>query len=886
MNKILNRHWNRLLGALTGRRREQELTDELASHIEMQTEDNLRAGMPPEEARRQARLKFGAIDSTKESYRDQRGLPWLETTFTDLRYAARGLRHSPAFTTVAVLTLAIGIGANTAIFSLVNQLLLHPPGIDHPERVVGVRTHYLKINLEFNGSSSSNLPDLRSSTNVFERAAISQRGDLNYTDGPNPERLRGAMVSAEWFDVFGAKPFIGRFFTPQEDQPNLNRVAVLSYGSWTRVFGADRNVIGRVVQLNQTPYQIVGVMRADFELPWNTDVWTPIGLDPKLYSPPNRFNESFFLAARLKPGVSFEQGQAWMRVLTDRVYNSGTPSAAIAKSNNWSISLVHFTDDSAGDNKPALVLLLGAVAFVLLIACSNIAGLMVARTSVRARELAVRAALGASRFRLLRQMLSESLLLAVTGGAIGLVFAAVAVRLVLRLAPENAVAGLNSSLDVYVMLFCAGATIASAVLFGVTPAWQVSRTDLQGAIKMEGRTNTSGSGRQRLRSLLVVGETALALALLMAAGLFLRSFLRLQTINPGFNPKGVMTAMYRLPLAQYAPRQAQFNFSRAVLANLRGAPGVVAAGLGTPLPFSGDNESGTFQIEGRPAAPNDPEPHGDRRFISPGYIETLSIPLKAGRYFTDQDGADSERVTIIDDSLARQYWPNEDPLGKRIRVNDNAPWMTIVGIVDHVMHSSLASDSGKGVYYLNLFQRSIPGATIAVKTSGDPKLMTGVIRDAVRAADPNQAVHTFGTMDYYIARSLDTRRFGMRLLGFFGVVALFLAALGLYGVISYSVAQRTREIGIRMALGAERRSVLALVVGQGFRLAAAGVAIGVAGAALMGRYFESQLFQVRSLDPLTILATAAALLAAGLLASYLPARRAVRVDPAVTLRCD
>jgi len=881
--KGLRRGWKRLVGSFS---REQSLADELQSHIEMQAEDNLRAGMPPDEARRQARLKFGGLESTKEDYRDQRGLPWLETTLADLRYAARSLRNSPSFTIVAVLTLAVGIGANTAIFSLVNQLLLHPAGIDHPERVVGVRTRYLKINLEFNGSSSSNLPDLRSSTNVFERAAIMQRGDLNYTDGPTPERLRGTMVSAEWFDVFGAKPMIERFFTAQEDQPNLNRVAVLSYGSWTRLFGADRNVIGRVVQLNQIPYQIVGVMPADFEQPWNTDVWTPIGLDPQLYSPQNRFNESFFLAARLKPGVSFDQGQAWMRVLTDRVYNSGTPGAAIAKNGIWSISLVHYTDDSAGDNKSALVLLLGAVAFVLLIACSNIAGLMVARTSVRSRELAVRAALGASRFRLLRQMLSESLLLAVTGGAIALVFAAGAVRLVLRLAPENAVAGLNTSLDAYVMLFCAGATIASAVLFGVTPAWKVSRTDLQGSLKMDGRTNTSDSGRQRLRSLLVVGETALALALLMVAGLFLRSFLRLQTVSPGFNPKGVMTAMYRLPLAQYAGGRDQANFNRALLVNLRTAPGVIAAGLGNPAPFSNDNEAGSFQIEGQVLSQGDPGPHGNRRFISPGYMEALGIPLKRGRYFTDQDTTDSDRVTIIDEDLARQYWPTEDPLGKRIRVNNNAPWATIVGIVGHVMHSSLASDSGTGVYYFNLFQRSIPGATIAVKTSGDPNLMAGVIRDAVRTADPHQAVHTFGTMDYYISRSLDTRRFGMRLLGFFGVVALFLAALGLYGVISYSVAQRTREIGIRMALGAKRSSVMKLVVGQGVRLAAVGVVLGIAAAALTGRFLESQLFQISAFDSLTISVTAAVLLMAGLLASYLPARRAVRVDPAVTLRCD
>lgn len=881
--KTLRRGWKRFLASFS--REGPRLSEELQSHVEMQNEDNIRAGMPPEEARREARIKFGGLDSTAESYRDQRGLPWIETTLADLRYAARTLRKSPGFTVVAVLTLTIGIGANTAIFSLVNQLLLHPPGIDHPERVVGLRTEYQKLNLAFSGSSAANLPDLRSSSDVFERAAIMQRGDLNYADGQTPERLRGAMVSAEWFEVFGAKPLIGRIFTPQEDQPNLNRVAVLSYGSWTRLFGADPNVLGRVVPFNQTPFQIIGVMRAGFELPWNTDVWTPVGLDPQLYSPKNRFNESFFLAARLKPGVSFEKAQGWMRVLTDRVYHEST-SSAIAKNGRWSISLVHFTDDSARDNKTAVLLLLGAVGFVLLIACSNIAGLTVARMSVQVRELALRAALGANRVRLLRQMMSESLLLALAGGFGGLAFAAGAGRVLLRLAPGDVVAGLNGSLDVYVLMFCAAATIVSAVLFGLTPAWQVSRVDLQSSLKTDSRTSTADAGRQRLRSLLVVGETALALTLLVAAGLFVRSFLRLQTVSPGFNPKGVMTAMYRLPLAQYAGGRDQANFNRALLANLRAAPGVITAGLGYPVPFSGDNEAGSFQIEGQVLAPDDPDPHGDRRWISPGYMEALGIPLKRGRYFTDQDSVASDRVTIIDEDLGRQYWPGQDPLGKRIRGNNNAPWSTIVGIVGHVMHSSLASDSAKGVYYFNLMQRSLPGATIAVKTSGDPNLMAGVIREAVRAADPHQAVHTFGTMEYYVSRSLDTRRFGMRLLGFFGLTALFLAVLGLYGVISYSVAQRTREMGIRIALGADRSSVLRLVVGQGFRLAAAGVTIGIAIAALAGRLLESQLYQVSAFDPATMFATVAILLAAGAVASYLPARTAVRVDPAVALRCD
>ena len=883
--KSLRRGWRRLLGSLS--REESDISDELQSHIEMQTEDNLLAGMPPGEARRQAKLKFGGMDSVKESYRDQRGLPWLETIWADLRYAARGLRKSPAFTTVAVLTLAIGIGANTAIFSLVNQLLLHPSGISNPERVVGLRTHYPKLNLEFDFSSASNLPDLQASANVFEFAAIGGGSDVNYTGGDTPERLQGAPVSPDWFAVFGAKPLIGRLFTPEEDQPDRNRVAVLSYAAWTRLFGADRNVIGRTVSLNQIPYQIVGVMKPEFQSPWATDVWMPVGLQPQAYSPRNRFNERFFLAARIKPGVSFEQAQAWMGVLTSRVHNSDPQSAAIANNSNWSISIVPYTDSTAGDNKAAVLLLLGAVGFVLLIAYSNIAGLMVARTSVRFREMAVRAALGASRARLMGQILSESLLLAAAGGATALVFAAAAMRLLLQLAPENAAMGLHASLDPYVMMFCAGASIVSGVLFGLAPAWQISKFDLQGSLKTEGRASTSDSRRQRLRSLLVVGETALALTLLIAAGLFLRSFVRLQTVSPGFDPHGVMTANYWLPPSQYATGQAQANFNRTLLAQLRGTPGVTVAGLGGPLPFSNSNEAGSFVIEGRAVRPDEPGPHGDRRSVSPGYLEALSIPLKRGRYFTDQDRIDTERVAIVDEILARQYWPNEDPLNKRIRATqENAPWYTIVGVVGHVTHSDLASDDGKGVTYFTVFQNSVARATIVVKTSKDSATAASSIRNAVRSVDPHQAVYTLRSMDEYVSQSLATRRFGMRLLAFFALTALFLAALGLYGVISYSVTQRTREIGIRMALGAERRSVLALVVGQGFRLAAIGVGLGAAGALLGGRMIQSQLFGVRADDPLTIAMTAAALLAAALLASYLPARRAVRVDPAVTLRSE
>jgi predicted permease len=885
----LRRAWKRAAGVRGGAGQRQEFTAELESHIQMQTEDNLRLGMSPEEARREAALKFGSLASTEESVRDQMGLPGLESFLRDVHYALRGMRKSPGFTSVMVLTLALGIGANTAIFSLVNQILLHPRGISHPERLVVVRTKYDKLNLKNIPDSPPTFADARDSRAVFEHAAAMRGIQLNYTGGAIPQSLRAEAVSAEWFDVFGAKPSLGRVFAAEEDQPDADRVAVLAHSAWIRIFGADPSVIGRTIELNLLPYRIIGVMGPGFEWPAPVDLWTPLALSARALNPGNRFNENLTVVARRKPDVPFAQANAWLKVLTDRVLNAGTPGASFAKNADWGLFGVPFVDFSAGATKTPVLILLGAVGLVLLIACSNSAGLMLARTSARAQEMAVRAALGASRQRLILQTLTESLLMAIAGALAGLALAYGATFLLLRLAPEDAAAGLEASLNAYVLMFTAAAAIVSGVASGIAPAWQLARIDAHDTLKAGGRASTAGPARQRLRSILVIAETALALMLLVGAGLLLRAFAQIENVNPGFNPRGVMTAVVSLPAKQYPDGVKQAVFYRAVLERLISTKGVTNAAIGLGIPFSPYGDAGGFAIEGRTPAPGDAGPHTDRRYVTPGYFAALQIPFKRGRLFTDADRLETTPVVVIDENLARQYWPDEDPIGKRIQSTSGQAWYTIIGIAGHVLGSDLAADSGKGVVYFDLFQfqqRALPVAWIMAKTSGNESTLAAPIREAVRAADPNQPVHDFKTLEDMVSNSLASRRLVTQLLGFFAVTALFMAALGLYGVISYSVTLRTREIGIRIALGAKPKSVLRDVLSQGLRLTAVGVAAGLVGSLSINRLLESQLFKVNAFDPLIFVSMAAALLAAALLASYLPARRALRVDPLTALRSE
>ena len=803
-----------------------------------------------------------------------------------LRITCRTLAKSPAFSLTAIAALALGIGANTAIFSVVNQVLLNPAGISNPERVASLRVKYEKLALLNIGVSVPDFSDVQKSAQLFESGAVLGQGDYNYTGSGMAERLQGASVSLQWFDVFGAKPRLGRLFQPEEDQPNANQVAVLSFAAWKRLFGQDASVLGRTIELNRMPYRVIGVMGPEFRWPAATDLWVPLGLAADDYSPGNRFNENYDAFVRVKPGVTFQQASAYMQILNNRVRNDGTGNGDYAKDSAWGMFLVPFTDYIAGDTKTPMLVLLASVGFVLLIACSNIAGLMLARASGRSREIAVRAALGASRWNLIRQTLAESLILSFAGAIIGLALSFAGVRGLLALAPQNATVALDVRMDPTVLLFTAFAAIAAGILFGIAPAWQISRLDRFDALREGGRSGSAGLRRQKLRSGLVIGEVALALVLLVGAGLFLRSLASLQDVNPGFQPQGLITGSVTLPQTQYGDAAKQIAFYRAVLDRLSTLPGVSNVAAAVPVPFTGQSGSASFAIEGRPSPPGDPGPHGDIGFVSPGYFAALKIPLKSGRAFTDDDRSNTASVALIDETLAREYWPNQDPIGQHIRNGSKTPWATIVGVFGHTKNSDLAGDVVKGRYYYPLLQQSFafPFTSFIARTDSDPARLTAALRESVRAIDPSLAVSRIRLVSDLVSVSLAPRRFVVTLLGIFAGLALLMAVIGLYGVISYSVTQRTQEIGIRMALGAQASGVLSLVIGQGMQLAGIGAAIGLIASLAFSRLLRNQLFQVSPFDPFTFTATALVLIAAALLATYIPARRATRVDPMEALR--
>jgi predicted permease len=817
----------------------------------------------------------------------------MQTLMQDLKYGLRMLGKAPGFTAVAVLTLGLGIGANTAIFSVVNALFLHPAGVAHPGQVVVQRVRYVKLGLKNIAVSVPDYAQMRDSKKVFAVAALEMEARFNYTGGEYPQQLRVSEVSWRWFDVFGGKPILGRVFTAAEDQPNANHEVVLSYGAWERWFGGDKNAIGRTIELNQQPYRIIGVMGRDFPRDHEVDLWMPLGLPQSAFAVDNTFNERYLAVARLQPGVTFAQANAYMGVLSKRYGNADMER--YAKASQWSMFLMPFADFVFGNLRTPVLILAGAVAFVLLIACANIAGLLLARAAGRSKELAVRAALGASRRRLIAQALGENLMLGILGVIAGLIIAQWGLRALLLAAPKDLATGMRFPLDGYVLGFTALIGIVAVLISGSAPAWQMSRANPYDALREAGRSATGSRSRQNFRAYLVAGELALGLVLLAGTGVLLKSLSRIGDVNPGFSPHGVMTAALTLPKQQYDTDDKQFAFFRTVLDRLSHTPGIQQAGAGFPIPFAGENDSASFAIQGRSVPAGNPGPWGDVRYVTPGYFTSLGIPLLKGRIFTDDDRKGSQDVAVIDENLAREYWPNQNPIGQKINGGSTNHWSTIVGVVGHIRFNQLVGEESSGsearsgsagVYYFPIYQTKAPSGFLVAKSSMSDASAESAIREAVHSVDPNLPLTDLSTMDARIAESLGPQRFATNLLAVFAGLAILLAAVGLYGLISFSVAQRTNEIGIRMALGARRVDVLSLVLKQGAKLALIGAGAGIVAGIMLMRAMRSVLYGVSAADPASFLGAGALLVLVALFACYVPARRAMRVDPMVALRYE
>ncbi|HLL77414.1 MAG TPA: ABC transporter permease [Pyrinomonadaceae bacterium] len=811
----------------------------------------------------------------------------METVIQDVRYGVRVLAKNPGFTAVAVLTLALGIGANSAIFSVVNAVLLRPLAYKDPERLVLINHNYRKLDLRATVSAPG-YTYYREHAQSFSAVAAVTGWNVNLTGDGEPERLQGMTVTPNLFPMLGAEAARGRVLLEEEGQPGRNKVVVLSDALWQRRFGGDQSVVNRTVTLNGEPYSVVGVMPPSFrfgrEFGPPADFWAPIAFTPQQLAPTNLTNEYLTVLASLKPGVSLQQAQAELDSIAATLRNQHMPGS---DESNWGLLATPMGEQVVGDIRPALLVLLGAVALVLLISCANVANLTLARAAARQKEIAIRAALGAGRGRVVRQLLTESTLIALAGGAAGLLMANWGLSFLLRINEDKIPRAYEIGLDWRVVAFTAGVSLLTGIVFGLGPAFQSARVDLHDTLKEGGRGGSAGVGR-RVRGALVVAEVSLAVVLLVGAGLLVRSFVSLQHVSPGFRPQQVIAMQVSLPVNRYAEPRQRAAFYRQVAEAMRALPGVRAAGAVSVLPMSGQNQSGSFSIEGRPVAPNESMPHGDRWAATHDYFNAMGIPLLRGRYFSERDAEDAPGVAIVDETMARKYWPNEDPVGKRISFEGgaaNPKWREIVGVVGHVKHRGLEGES-RTQYYVPHPQNPNSSMFLVAQAGGDPAALAAPVREAVRSLDRDLPVYRVTTMERLVADSLAQRRFSMLLFGVFAGVALLLAIVGLYGVLSYTVAQRTHEIGIRMALGARASDVLRLVVGQGLWLTLLGVALGLAGALALTRLMAGLLYGVSAFDPATFAVVALLLTAVALLACLIPARRATRVDPTTALRAE
>lgn len=807
----------------------------------------------------------------------------MQTLWLDLRYGARMLVKQPGFTVIAVLTLALGIGANAAMFSVINAVMLRPLPFYEPDRLAMIWEDASFIGFPQDTPAPGNFADWKAQSQTFEDMAARGNRSFNLAGDGEPEKLQAYEVTANFFPLLGVKPALGRNFSPEEDQPGAPKVAIISHNLWQNRYGADPAILNRNILLNDEPYTVIGVMPANFQFGESfINLWTPIAFSSQDLA--NHGDHYLNVVGRMKPGVTLEQANADIRTIMKRIGERFPDEAG-----RLGVTVVGLHEQLVGKMGQVLWLLLGAVAFVLLIACANIAGLLLSRSAARQKEMAVRVALGAGRWAIVRQLLTEGVLLSGIGGALGLLLADWTFALLKLLVPSGMSRAVVLELDARVLLFALGVSLLAGVLFSLIPAWQASKVDLSITLKQGG--SSSVSEQRRLLNVFVAGELALSLVLLVGAGLLIQTLYRLQSHYFPLQAESVLTARTALPENKYREPAKRVAFYDQVLARVQSLPGVVSAGYSTTVPLEWAGGANGITIEGRAAEPGT-NWNANHRQISAAYLQTMRIALRSGRYFTEQDTDQSQPVAVINETMAKQYWPNENPIGKRFKngpADSRHPWLSIVGVVADVRQMGVDKPVKAEMYFPYRQIKShafYAPRDLVVRTTVEPTGLVASVREAVRAVDPAQPLSNIRTLDALLGEHTETRRGGMLLLTGFAALALLLALLGIYGVLSYFVAQHTREIGIRLALGAQKRNVFRLVLKRGLTLAGIGVTIGLVASFALSRFIRSLLFEVGSADPLTYAVVAALLLGVATAACWIPARRATRVDPMIALRSE
>jgi putative ABC transport system permease protein len=906
--RFLRRFFIRLSNLTTGRRADQRLREEMAEHVALQTEENLRAGMPPAEARRQAALKLGAVQAIREHHHAEQSLPLAENLLLDIRFAFRMLYRSPGFSLIAIATIALGVGATTAIYSVIDATLLHPLPYSHPGELVRLEANLPGVAAHDIGISIPEFRDLQNS-GVFQYVSLSFFGTNNLTGSAQPASIASKSVSPTYFAVLGVDAQLGRTFDPHDTTPGFNNEVVISDGLWKRAFGADPHILGKTLRLDNDPAHVVGVMPASFRDQGQTteqrgtELWAAGGFADDPAPPPMRGTRlPFETIARLQPGLSPEAAQGRLDALVaslKKQYPGDYPPQGA-----WTIHLTPLAETLVGNVRQSLILLFGAVGLVLLISCVNVANLLLARASARGREMAVRQALGAARTRLIRQLLTESLLLFVLGGISGFAVLFCARKFLLQFVPESLPRLNDISLSWGVLAFAMVVSVAAGTIFGLAPAWLTSRLNLTAMLRQEGRGSNGSRKRSRLRRVLVIGELALSLVLMVAAGLLLRSFWDLFKVQLGFNPTRVMAIETSLPNPNdpktdiYRTARQESVLLREVLRRNRTIPGVeetaVSDRAAIPLGYGQSDHRAVPLVREDVGVQSSEPPQIDTSIVSPEYFHVLGMTLLRGRLFVDQDLEATPLVAVINQAAARMYWPGkdgkgEDPVGKRVRLlghlRARQDWTTIVGVIADARTESLA-DAGTPQIYVDLYQRPAKFLAFYLRGQVDPATISAQVRTQIQAVDAELPVFRAETLDDVLSSSLSVRRFSMEMVALFAATALLLAGLGIYGTISFLVNEQSREIAIRLALGAQRRDILRMVLRQGLTLAGAGAGLGLVGALVVSHLMAGLLYGVSPYDLTTFAGVTAVLTAVAIAASYLPALRAMRLDPITTLHAE